>query len=171
MARAYLGLGSNLGDRRANVAAALDTLAERGVAVWAVSPLYESEPWGVVDQPGFLNAACAIDTDLSPHALLDSLKATEREMGRVGALRYGPRPIDLDILLYGRQCIQTSRLIVPHPAMLERAFVLVPLADIAPTLRHPCSGLTIAEHLVRLGPTPDLAPYPPGLQRQSGVER
>jgi 2-amino-4-hydroxy-6-hydroxymethyldihydropteridine diphosphokinase len=161
---AYLGLGSNLGDRQARISRALDALAQAGVVVCAVSPLYESEPLEVTDQPRFLNAACAIETGHSPPALLALLKAIEREMGRTCGLRHGPRPIDLDILLYGDQCIETPSLIVPHPAMLERAFVLVPLADIAPSVRHPRSGLSIAEHLCRLGPTPDVAPYPPGLK-------
>jgi len=163
MTDAYLGLGSNLGDRQAHIQAALEALAEAGLAVGAASPLYESEPWGLADQPRFLNAACAIETVLSPLALLDLLQAIEREMGREPGVRYGPRPIDLDILLYGGRCLQTPRLVVPHPAMLQRAFVLVPLADIAPDARHPCSGLTIAEHLARLGPTSEVAPYPPGL--------
>jgi len=161
--RVYLGLGSNLGDRLAHLMTALESLDESGLAVSALSQLYESEPWGVIDQPCFLNAACAIETEHDPHALLALLKAIERAMGRVDGVRYGPRPIDLDILLYGEECIDTPSLTVPHPAMLERAFVLVPLADIASVVRHPGTGLTIGEHLARMGPTPDVAPYPPGL--------
>jgi len=169
--RAYLGLGSNMGDRQAHISRALEALAQAGVMVCSVSPLYESEPWGVADQPRFLNAACAVETSHSPSALLALLKAIEKEMGRTCAIRYGPRPIDVDILLYGDLCIETLSLIVPHPAMLERPFVLVPLADIAPLARHPRSGLTIAEHLARLGPTPDVAPYPPGLKGRPCVGR
>lgn len=162
--RVHLGLGSNLGDRVANIARALDMLAQRGITVCSVSPLYETEPWGVVDQPRFLNAACALETEYSPHALLDILKGIEKEMGRCCRIRWGPRPIDLDILLYGDLRIDTPRLTVPHAGMLQRATVLVPLADIAPTLRHPVTGRTIAEHLCDLGAIPDLAPYPPGLE-------
>lgn len=177
MTRVYLGLGSNLGDRPANIATALDALVESAITVCAVSPLYESEPWGFVEQPRFLNAACAVETDRRPHPLLDLLKAIEKRMGRACSsgsastteVRYGPRPIDLDILLYGDQCIDTPRLTVPHRFMLERAFVLVPLADIAPTVRHPCTGLTIAQHLARLGPTPEVAAYPPGLAGEMEV--
>jgi len=168
MVCAYLGLGSNLGDRRAHISVALKALADSGIRVDKVSRLYESEPWGMVDQPRFLNAACAIETGCSPQALLALVKTIEKEMGRTPNVRYGPRPIDLDILLYGDQCIYTPGLIVPHPAMLERAFVLVPLAEIAPNVRHPRSGLPIAAHLARLGPTPEVAPYPPGLKRPPG---
>ena len=163
MVRVHLGLGSNLGDREANIKRALECLALRGIEVSALSPLYETEPWGVVDQPRFLNAACAIETDHPPHALLDLLKEIESEMGRVPTVRNGPRPIDLDILLYGRLRIHTPRLIVPHVGMLQRASVLVPLADVAPAVRHPITGRTILEHLNDLGPVLDVALYPPGL--------
>jgi 2-amino-4-hydroxy-6-hydroxymethyldihydropteridine diphosphokinase len=163
VARVYLGLGSNLGRREANILQALEALARHGMTVCAVSPLYETEPWGVVAQPRFLNAACAIETDQEPNALLDTLKTIERELGRAPTIRNGPRVIDLDILLYDDLCLTTPRLTIPHPGLLQRATALVPLADIAPGLRHPCSGRTIAEHLARLGPTPDVAPYPPGL--------
>ena len=168
MTRAYLGLGSNLGDRQAHISAALGALAESAVTVCKVSHLYESEPLGVVDQPRFLNAPCAVETDYSPRALLATLKSIERELGRTSGVRYGPRPIDLDILLYGDRCIDTPRLTVPHQAMLRRTFVLVPLAEIAPGVRHPRSGFTIAEHLDRLGLTSEVALYPPGLEGSSG---
>lgn len=163
MARAYIGLGANLGDRRAQIETALTAMEVRGIRLIAVSPLYETEPWGLIDQPRFLNAACAVETDLSPHALLDALQAIEQDMGRVRTVRYGPRPIDLDVLTYADLRIDTERLTIPHPGMLERATVLVPLADIAPGLVHPTTGRTIREHLADLGPTPDVAPYPPGL--------
>ncbi len=163
MARAYIGLGANLGDRRAQIETALSAMEVRGIRLIAVSPLYETEPWGLTDQPRFLNAACAVETDLSPHALLDALQAIEQDMGRVRTVRYGPRPIDLDVLTYADLRIDTERLTIPHPGMLERATVLVPLADIAPGLVHPTTGRTIREHLADLGPTPDVAPYPPGL--------
>lgn len=159
----YLGLGANLGDREANIAQALAALSRRGCRVCALSPLYETEPWGIMDQPRFLNAAACVETALGPHALLDALKMIEKELGRKPSIRYGPRPIDLDILLYADLRIATPRLTVPHAGMLERASVLVPLADIAPEMRHPVTGLTIATHRKSLGATPDVAPYPPGL--------
>jgi len=161
--RVYLGLGANLGDRAENIARALVALKEKGLALHSLSRLYETEPWGVTEQPRFLNAACAIEADLTPHALLDLLQATEGELGRVPSVRYGPRVIDLDILLYGDLRIATPRLTIPHPGMLERASVLMPLADIASALRHPVTGVTIAEHLAQLGPISGVALYPPGL--------
>ncbi len=164
MVRVYLGLGANLGHRRANVERALTLLDEKNVHVCQVSPLYETEPWGLMEQPLFLNAACCAQTCYAPHVLLDLLKCLEKRMGRVDAVRYGPRPIDIDILMYGDMCFDTSNLTVPHPNMLSRATVLVPLADIAPQRRHPQTGKTIAEHLRRLGPLSGIAPYPPGLQ-------
>jgi 2-amino-4-hydroxy-6-hydroxymethyldihydropteridine diphosphokinase len=163
MVRVYLGLGANLGDRAENIARALEALEKKGLEICSLSGLYETEPWGVKEQPRFLNAACAVETDLAPHALLDLLKTTEKELGRVPTIRYGPRTIDLDILLYDELRIATPRLTIPHPGMLERASVLAPLADIAPALRHPVTGLTIAEHLGRLGHTSGVASYPPGL--------
>jgi 2-amino-4-hydroxy-6-hydroxymethyldihydropteridine diphosphokinase len=163
MERVYLGLGANLGDREANLRHAVQAMRGRGLTVLTLSPLYETEPWGITDQPRFLNAACAIETDCEPHQLLDLLKAIERDLGRVPAVRFGPRPIDLDILLYGALRIAMPRLVVPHPGMLERASVLVPLADIAPAARHPATGLTVKEHLQNLGDTTGVAAYPPGL--------
>jgi len=163
MVRVYLGLGANLGDRARNIAWSLEVLEEEGLALRSLSRLYETEPWGVTEQPRFLNAACTMETDLAPHALLDLLKAVEARLGRVPSVRYGPRTIDLDILLYGDLRIATPRLVVPHPGMLERASVLVPLADIAHELRHPVTGLTIAEHLRQIEPISGVALYTPGL--------
>lgn len=164
MARAYLGLGANLGDRQANIQKAMALLDEKNVHVCQVSPLYETEPWGLTEQPRFLNATCSAETCYAPHVLLDLLKCLEERLGRVDTGRYGPRPIDIDILLYGDVCFETPNLTVPHPDMLSRATVLVPLSDIAPQKRHPQTGLTIAEHTDRLGSISGIAPYPPGLQ-------
>ncbi|MFP3895734.1 MAG: 2-amino-4-hydroxy-6-hydroxymethyldihydropteridine diphosphokinase [Anaerolineales bacterium] len=169
MACVYLGLGANLGDREANIERVLALLNERNVQICQVSPFYETEPWGLTDQPLFLNAACCARTCYAPHVLLDLLKCLEKRMGRVDTVRYGPRPIDVDILMYDDICFHTPNLTVPHPDMLSRATVLVPLADISPVMRHPDTGLTIAEHLERLGSLSGIAPYPPGLRTQKGT--
>ena len=163
MVRVFLGLGSNLGDREAHIRASLAALTREGARAMAVSPLYETEPWGVVHQPRFLNAACELLVERGPHALLGLAKAVERELGRQPTVRFGPRVIDLDILLCDDLLIDTPRLSIPHAGMLERASVLVPLADIAPAIRHPVSGRSVAEHLSDLGPIEGIAPYPPGL--------
>jgi 2-amino-4-hydroxy-6-hydroxymethyldihydropteridine diphosphokinase len=138
----YLALGSNLGDRRAHIAAAVARLAP-DVVVERVSSLYETEPAYVVDQPRFLNAALRGRTTLDPPALLALLKRIERDLGRGPAARYGPRVIDLDILLYGDRSIATEALTIPHSHMAERPFVLVPLAEIAPGLTPPGWATTV----------------------------
>jgi 2-amino-4-hydroxy-6-hydroxymethyldihydropteridine diphosphokinase len=131
--RAYLGLGGNLGDPAATMASALRALdAHEAVSVAAVSSLYRTPPWGNTDQPDFLNAVAAVDTALSARALLELCLETERTLKRVRVERWGPRVIDMDILLFGRARIEEDGLQVPHPRMRERAFVLAPLAEIAP---------------------------------------
>ncbi|MFL5911753.1 MAG: 2-amino-4-hydroxy-6-hydroxymethyldihydropteridine diphosphokinase [Gaiellaceae bacterium] len=143
MARAYIGLGSNLGDREATIRAALDALAaEPGITVAAVSSLIDTEPVGVVDQPRFLNGVAALDTDLPAGALLDVLLAVEQRFGRrrEASLPQGPRTLDLDLLLYGDAEIEEPGLRVPHPRLHERAFVLGPLAELAPSLEVPGKG-------------------------------
>lgn len=132
----YLALGSNLGDRRANLAAGVAHLAPQ-VAVEQVSSLYETEPAYLLDQPRYLNAVLRGRTALGPHALLALLKQIERELGRTAGVRFGPRVVDLDLLLYGEQTVASETLTVPHPRMHERPFVLVPLAEIAPGLLPP----------------------------------
>ena len=139
---ALIGLGGNLGDVRARLAAAIDALGRvPGVSVGARSRFYRTPPWGNVDQPDFVNAAVAVDTAMGPHDLLDVLLATEHDFGRVrDGERWGPRTLDLDLLAYGDRTIDDERLTVPHPRIAERAFVLLPLADIAPTLTLPGIG-------------------------------
>jgi 2-amino-4-hydroxy-6-hydroxymethyldihydropteridine diphosphokinase len=127
--RVYIGIGSNLGDRRSNVERAIAALAELG-RVGAASSLYRSAPWGRTDQPWFLNGVVAVETDRSPRELLDALLAIERRLGRTAGERWGPRVIDLDLLLYDDVTIEEAGLHVPHPRMRERGFVLVPLAEL-----------------------------------------
>ena len=144
MSRAYIGLGSNLGDRAANLAEARRRLDEAGRIV-AVSSIYETEPWGVgPGQPDYLNQVVAITTALPPSDLLKELLGVERVMGRVRAAPGDPRVIDLDLLLYGDEVIDEPGLTLPHPRMCDRAFVLTPLAEIAPDALHPVNGLTIS---------------------------
>jgi 2-amino-4-hydroxy-6-hydroxymethyldihydropteridine diphosphokinase len=135
-----------VGDREANVEAALAMMPALGVEVVRRSALVETEPWGVADQPRFLNLALECRTGLEPRALLDALKAIERGMGRdPDALRWGPRVMDLDILLYDARVVDEPGLVIPHALMHERAFVLVPLASLAPDLVHPVLGRSIGE--------------------------
>jgi len=147
MERVFLSLGSNLGDRTGNVERALNLIASvPGVRVVRASSLYETEPEGYVDQPDFINAAVEIETTLTPHKLLGEIKEIERSMGRKKTFRFGPRIIDVDILLFGGLIIDEPDLVIPHPLMLERRFVLMPLAEIAPQTLHPISGKTIDSH-------------------------
>jgi 2-amino-4-hydroxy-6-hydroxymethyldihydropteridine diphosphokinase len=139
--RAYVGLGANLGPREVTLLRAADLLAAaEGVEVVAVSQLRETEPFGVVDQPPYLNGAVALDTSLSARGLLDLLLETERGLGRVRDERWGPRTVDLDLLVYGEQVIDEPGLRVPHPRLGERRFALEPLADLDPALEIPGLG-------------------------------
>ena len=146
MERAYVGLGSNLGDREATIRRALALLgAHREVALAAVSTLRKTEPWGLADQPPFLNGAAAVDTRLAPRDLLDVLLEIELELGRVReGERYGPRTIDLDLLLYGDLELDGPGLTVPHPRLHERAFALEPLQELEPALVVPGRGAVSA---------------------------
>jgi 2-amino-4-hydroxy-6-hydroxymethyldihydropteridine diphosphokinase len=134
--RAYIGVGANLGDREATIRAALAALP----GIVGVSQLRETDPVGVVDQPPFLNGAVAVETDFSPRELLDALLAVERELGRERRERWGPRTIDLDLLLYGDETIDEPGLTVPHPRLHERRFALEPLIDLDPELAIPGHG-------------------------------
>jgi 2-amino-4-hydroxy-6-hydroxymethyldihydropteridine diphosphokinase len=138
--RAYIGLGANVGDRDANLRRAVELLAaEPGVEVVGVSSFRETDPVGYLDQPRFLNGACAVETDLRPRELLERLLAIERALGRERGVgpRWGPRTIDLDLLLYGAETVDEPGLTVPHPRLTERSFALEPLLELAPGLRLP----------------------------------
>ena len=141
---AYLGLGTNLEDREANLEKALALLsAESGLRLLRCSRIYETEPWGVADQPAFLNSVAEVATWLAPERLLDVCKDVENRMGRRPGIRWGPRLIDVDILLYGNLVVQLPHLEIPHPRLHLRAFALVPLAELAATAVHPVLGKTI----------------------------
>lgn len=146
MTRVYLGLGTNRGDRRANLREALARL-RAFVEVEATSSIYRSEPVGYRRQPDFWNLVVRGETTLPPAELLDRVKRTEREIGRRPSFRNAPRVIDIDILLYGDRSVRMPSLEIPHPRMLERAFVLRPLAELDRGLRHPVTGRTVGEHL------------------------
>ena len=143
---AYLGLGSNMGERQDYLERALNFLSQR-LRIGKVSSIYDTEPVGNVNQPRFLNMVCQVYTSLPPMALLTLGKGIESKLGRVSGKSNAPRPIDIDILFYGDHIIETPELVIPHPRLTERAFVLIPLAQIAPDLVHPVNGKTIKELL------------------------
>ena len=140
----YLSLGSNVGDRAANLNAAIDRIASLGEVI-AVSSFYDTEPVEFAAQPWFLNCAVALDTEKMPRQLLAAILDIEKEMGRRRVQKKGPRTLDIDILLFGNSTIKAKGLTIPHPAMHERRFVLAPLAEIAPEVRHPVIKRTVCE--------------------------
>ncbi len=183
MPTAYIGMGANLPSAAGPPAATLAAAAERLAALGTISArshLYSTEPVGITDQPRFVNAVVALETNLEPRQLLDALHAIERAFGRnrPAEMRYGPRPLDLDILLFGAMVVQAEGLEIPHPRLFERSFTLVPLNEIAPSFRDPHSGLSVTEWVQRLCTVPhhdDSAILPiesdlwrPGVERDAG---
>ncbi len=148
----YLSLGTNLGERSDNLRTAIDALQAGGVRVLRTSPVYETEPVDYRDQGWFLNLVVECETALSPSKLLALIARIERELGRVRDLPKGPRTIDIDILIYGHAVIDTVHLQIPHPRIAERRFVLAPLADLAPDLRHPVTGRSVRQMLENAPP-------------------
>ena len=147
MKTVYLSLGSNIGDRERHLKAAIELLPAAGVEVLRVSPVYETEPVDYTAQAWFFNLVVEAETVLFPMQLLSRTARIERELGRIRSVAKGPRTIDIDILLYGRAVVKTARLEIPHPRMVERRFVLAPLNDLAPNLRHPVTNRTVREML------------------------
>ena len=145
MKRAYLSLGSNVGDRVSHIRKACELLPAAGVEVRRVSSLYRTEPVDFSPQRWFINCVAEAETDLMPLRLLKALQSVERQLGRRPGIPKGPRPIDIDILFYDDQVVETEELIIPHPRLTEREFVLVPLDEIAPEMVHPVSGLTVRQ--------------------------
>jgi 2-amino-4-hydroxy-6-hydroxymethyldihydropteridine diphosphokinase len=155
--KAFIGLGSNLGEREAMIRQALEELVRLpGTQLTRASSLYDTEPAGEVDQPNFLNAVAQIDTELTPRQLLWNLMLIEKRLGRVRTRRWGPRTMDLDLLLYGDLIIEEPDLVVPHPELTRRSFVLVPLVELDPLLVHPGTGETLLNHLSRLTTRPPI---------------
>ncbi|MEW6162717.1 MAG: 2-amino-4-hydroxy-6-hydroxymethyldihydropteridine diphosphokinase [Nitrospirota bacterium] len=150
MAIAYIGIGSNLGNRQENCLRTIEILEKRGITVKKKSSIYETEPWGVKDQPRFINMAIEVETGLEPKELLRILKDVEREVGREESFKWGPRIIDLDILLFDSLILREDDLEIPHPLMHERDFVLRPLCEIAPERIHPILKVRVCDLMQKL---------------------
>lgn len=155
-----MGLGSNLGERLHNLNQAMVLLVTRQVKITAVSQVYETEPVGYLDQPRFLNAVCRAETSLAPQELLAQTQSVEGDIGRAPSFPNAPRLIDIDILFYGEEVVNTPRLVIPHTRLRERAFVLVPLADIAAELQHPILGKRIRDLLEMVRGREEVKPWP-----------
>jgi 2-amino-4-hydroxy-6-hydroxymethyldihydropteridine diphosphokinase len=169
----FLALGTNVGDRLSNLIAAREALPP-AVKALASSSVFQTPPWGYTDQPEFLNQVIQAETELSPHGLLSYLKEIEEDLGRQKTFRYGPRLIDIDILFYEDRIVQRGDLKIPHPRLHERAFVLVPLAELAPKLQHPELKRSIQDLLTqvdRSGIERYPAPGPAGKDRQEDTPR
>jgi 2-amino-4-hydroxy-6-hydroxymethyldihydropteridine diphosphokinase len=143
----YLSLGSNIGDRETHLRSAIEQLESPALHIVRVSPIYETAPVDYADQRWFLNLAVEAGTDLFPLQLLSRIQKIERALGRIRTVPKGPRTIDIDLLLYGNAVVHSASLEIPHPRMAERRFVLAPLADLAPDLRHPVTRLTVRQML------------------------
>ncbi|MCB8943111.1 MAG: 2-amino-4-hydroxy-6-hydroxymethyldihydropteridine diphosphokinase [Ardenticatenaceae bacterium] len=148
----FLSLGTNIGQRHVNLRRAVHALADL-MTITAISPIYQTAPWGLEAQPDFLNICLAASTPLEPVPLLQAIKTVENQLGRQPTVRWGPRLIDIDILFYNSQILTTDQLTIPHPHLTERAFVLAPLADIAPQFVHPQNGRTIHQLLAHIDQT------------------
>ena len=146
----YIGIGSNLGNREENCQKAIALLIEKNIMITKRSSLYETEPWGVKEQPGFINMALEIETNLEPGILLRTIKEIENSMGRLEGMRWGPRIIDLDILLYDDLILKTHDLEIPHPGIKDREFILKPLSEIAPDKIHPILKKSIKTLLIEI---------------------
>ena len=155
---AYLGLGSNVGDRENNLRRALEALAAPDLRIARLSPIYETEPVEFTEQAWFLNQVIELETELFPMQLLTRLTRVERSLGRVRTIPKGPRIIDIDILFFSRAVVRTAKLEIPHPAIAARRFVLAPLADLAPGLRHPVTRRTVRE-MLDAAPAAKVVPY------------
>jgi len=151
MAIIYIGIGSNLGDKEGNCKTAIERLSKNGIAVKKISSPYRTKPWGVEDQPDFVNMAVKAETNVNPSELLTILKTIEKEMGRQDGVRWGPRLIDLDLLFYDDLVFSCDELAIPHPLLHEREFVLLPLAEIAAEFVHPVLKATIRQLAGNLG--------------------
>lgn len=150
MAIVYIGIGSNLGNRQKNCCRAIELLGKKGIVVKKISSVYDTEPWGVTDQPRFINIAIEVETKLEPYQLLIALKDIEKEIGRGETFKWGPRIVDMDILLFDDLFLQDNSLQIPHPLMHKRDFVLKPLCEIAPEKIHPLLKVRICDLLKEL---------------------